>query len=558
MSGDAAPKKDPFGLAGGLLDARFRIEREVAEGGFGVVYYATQIALDRPVAIKVLKTPAGFDEAAKVEFRDRFASEGKTIARIRHPHIVDVYDFGVSQMPSGEIAPWMALEWLQGETLEDQLLRRRGRGGQTPAEVLATLRPVLQAFAFAHKQGIAHRDIKPANIMAVPSEHGVTMRVLDFGIAKVVSPDEAAGSGRTKTSGIPAFSPLYASPEQIAFGRTGPWTDVHALGLIFTEFLTDQPPYLAEDVQIFEQIIAAERPTPRAKGVDVGAWEPVLRKALALSPSERWRSAGDLLAALEANVGKPEDGAVVSANVRDVSSAANAARGAEASAAPARRPTAEPGLPALESPGRRRAGTAWGIAIGIAVALGGVGAVVVLRAPREAKPADVTAQPPGPTPVPHPTVALSPTPAPATTTPPAAPVASAPTATTPARTEVTAPAAPDPEAAAREAVRIEIRTEPPTAKLLVDHREVRNPYVVKAPRSHHLHDVVATLAGSADVHEVIAFDRDRDLALKLGPTTKHPAASVAPASAPSTPRPETAEPSAGYHGSKLKIETQFP
>ena len=194
MSVEAA-RKDPFGLAGSVLDGRFRIEREVAEGGFGVVYYAMQVALDRPVAIKVLKTPADFDEAAKVQFRDRFASEAKTIARIRHPHIVDVYDFGISPMPSGEIAPWMALEWLQGETLEDELAAPSRTGGQKPADVLAVFRPVLQAFAFAHKRtagDIAHRDIKPANIMTVPSEHGVTMQVLDFGIAKVANPDQIA------------------------------------------------------------------------------------------------------------------------------------------------------------------------------------------------------------------------------------------------------------------------------------------------------------------------------------------------------------------------------
>lgn len=305
-----AVQKDPFGLRGFLLEGRFRIEREVAEGGFGVVYFATQIALDRPVAIKVLKTPRGFDEAARIQFRDRFASEAKTIARIHHPHIVDVYDFGISTMPSGEMAPWMALEWLEGDTLESQLVGRRGRGGQTPADVLTMFRPILQAFAYAHKQGIVHRDIKPSNIMAVPTENAMLMRVLDFGIAKLVSPDEAAGTGHTKTSGMPAFSPHYAAPEQIAFGRTGPWTDVHALGLMLTELLTDQPPYLAGDMQLFEEIIAPARPTPRLRGIDVGGWEPVLRKAVALSPGERWRSASDLLAALEASLGASDGVAI--------------------------------------------------------------------------------------------------------------------------------------------------------------------------------------------------------------------------------------------------------
>src|SRR5262245_24431576 len=92
---------DRFRLVGTVLADRFRIEREIAEGGFGVVYLGAQIALDRRVAIKVLKTPPGLDEAAQVQFREKFATEAKTIARLNHPHIVDVYDFGISAMPSG-------------------------------------------------------------------------------------------------------------------------------------------------------------------------------------------------------------------------------------------------------------------------------------------------------------------------------------------------------------------------------------------------------------------------------------------------------------------------
>src|SRR5580704_2206465 len=119
MSGEAY---DVFQLAGTTLEGRFVVERVVAEGGFGVVYRAQQAALERPIALKVLKTPERFDEAAKQEFLASFASEAKTIARISHPHIVDVYDFGVSDMPSGVRAAWMALEWMTGVTLEDELL----------------------------------------------------------------------------------------------------------------------------------------------------------------------------------------------------------------------------------------------------------------------------------------------------------------------------------------------------------------------------------------------------------------------------------------------------
>src|SRR4029079_13513941 len=128
---------DRFGLAGTTLGGRYRVERVVAEGGFAVVYRAQQIALDRPVALKVLKTPPGLGDAARVRFESRFATEARTIAKLQHPYIVDVYDYGVSPMPSGESAPWMALEWLDGETLESELDRRRGGGGRRVADAVA-------------------------------------------------------------------------------------------------------------------------------------------------------------------------------------------------------------------------------------------------------------------------------------------------------------------------------------------------------------------------------------------------------------------------------------
>jgi hypothetical protein len=310
MTDPLAPS-DSFRLAGAVLDGRFRVVREVAEGGFAVVYYATQLALDRPVALKVLKTPAGMGESAEGHFHDRFATEAKTIARIRHPNIVDVYDFGISKMPSGQTAPWMALEWIDGTTLDEHLTGRRGQGGQSPAEVLAILRPVFRAFAYTHRDGIAHRDIKPANIMVVSSgsggnatESGALLRILDFGIAKVMNSADSPGSGQTRTAGMPAFSPQYAAPEQMAYGRTGPWTDVHALGLIVAEMLVDQPPYQQRDMQLFEEVMSPKRPTPSKRGKNVGPWEVVLSKALALSPGERWKSAGELLSALEETVEK--------------------------------------------------------------------------------------------------------------------------------------------------------------------------------------------------------------------------------------------------------------
>ena len=177
---------DRFGLVDTTLADRYRVEGLVAEGGFASVYRAFQLALDRPVAIKVLKTPAELDGAARARFAERFASEARTIAHLRHAHIVDVYDFGVTRMPSGEVAPWMALEWLDGETLETDLARRRGAGGRSAAEAVALIRPVVEALAYAHSRGVVHRDIKPANLMLVTTEAGPVLRMLDFGIAKTM------------------------------------------------------------------------------------------------------------------------------------------------------------------------------------------------------------------------------------------------------------------------------------------------------------------------------------------------------------------------------------
>src|SRR4051812_12494003 len=302
VTGNAPQTADVFGLEGSVFDGRFRIERWVAEGGFAVVYEAFQFALDRRVALKILKRGRGRDEQSRAEFREAFAAEAKTIARLRHPNIVDVYDFSVAPLPNGEPAPWIALEWIDGETLAAWLGHRRGAGDPplAPRPAFALLRPVIDALAHAHAAGVVHRDIKPANIMVMKTAHGESLRLLDFGIAKSVGADESPGTGDTRTQSMPAFSPAYAAPEQVAFSRSGAWTDVHALGLLLTELMTGEPAFASSDpdVYVFERVMSPERPTPASRGFDVGAFEPVIAKALALAPRDRWRNAGELLAAL--------------------------------------------------------------------------------------------------------------------------------------------------------------------------------------------------------------------------------------------------------------------
>jgi eukaryotic-like serine/threonine-protein kinase len=295
---------DTLGLVGTILERKYRVDRVVAEGGFGIVYEAHHLALGVPVAIKILRPALRAEQDAFVEIMSQFREEANVLSRLRGASVVAVMDAGVSSL-GGELGglPWMALEWLEGETLKAHLARRRGQGGRTPEACLELLRPVLEAIAEAHARKIVHRDIKPSNIMLVPAEGGASLRVLDFGIAKIMAPggDEASNGETATDAQRRAFTPASAAPEQLSGSRTGPWTDVYALGLLLTELLTDRPPVAAYDAnERYRAAFARERPTPARAGVDVGPWEAVLTRALAVRPSDRQRDARALLDELEA------------------------------------------------------------------------------------------------------------------------------------------------------------------------------------------------------------------------------------------------------------------
>jgi eukaryotic-like serine/threonine-protein kinase len=310
---------DPFGLAGTILERKYRVDRVVAEGGFGIVYAGHHLALDLPVAIKALKRRPATSPEDWHDLLERFVQEAKTMARLRHPNIATILDTGVAELATGSV-PWMVLEWLEGQTLQEALHARHGQGGRSPSEALQLLRPVFEAVAEAHDARIAHRDLKPSNVMLVPTRKGSTIaRVLDFGIAKVMAgDDEQASSGRTTTEEtFRAFSIGYAAPEQLAGTRTGPWTDVHALALILTEVLTDTSAYPQGDATTqHARVFDPHRPTPGRFGVDVGVWEPILARALAISPTDRFAHAGELLAALEKEIPRPAPVVIRTVNVR--------------------------------------------------------------------------------------------------------------------------------------------------------------------------------------------------------------------------------------------------
>lgn len=303
------PKDDPLALVGTTLDGRYTVDAFVASGGFGLVYRARHLGLRTQVAVKVFRPNGRLTEDESREMREAFAREAQLVAQLDHPAVVRVRDFGSLRAHTGDVLPWMVTDWVDGVTLDTDLAQRRGRGGRSRAECLRVLKPVFEALIYAHGLGIAHRDIKPANMMFTlatrdsgPEASSVPLlKLLDFGIAKEMSPEEEASDGFTSTRSTRiAYSPKYGAPEQFGSARTGPWTDIHAMALVLTEMLTDQAPYLG--TTLAEVTLAAprpERPSPRRHGVDVGPWEPVLARALALRPSDRFASMREFLAALE-------------------------------------------------------------------------------------------------------------------------------------------------------------------------------------------------------------------------------------------------------------------
>ena len=298
---------DPLNLVGSTIAEKYAIESVVGEGGFAIVYRATHLIWKRPVAIKVFKSLRDVAEAQREKLLQEFIQEGALLAELseRSAAICQARDVGTLTLDptKKDWLPYMVLEWLEGSTLETILAQQKERS-QPPWSLEHTLRilqPAAEALALAHRKRIAHRDVKPANIFMCgdPEEQGCPVKLLDFGIAKVVQDAQKAGGAFTKTAGqVTSFTPSYGAPEQFSrsHGSTGPWTDVFAFALVLTECLTHKEPLEGDDyMQIaYASSDKTRRPTPRAKGAVIDdAIEAIFAKALAVDPAERFRSLGE-------------------------------------------------------------------------------------------------------------------------------------------------------------------------------------------------------------------------------------------------------------------------
>jgi hypothetical protein len=296
---------DRFGLVGQVLDGQFRVDGHIGEGGFSVVYRGTHIGLGEPIAIKCLKLPQALGSALVETFIKRFRDESRIHYKLSqgHLHIARCIASGTFVAPAtSALLPYTVLEWLEGRSLAEEFDRRRERGmrGRSLSDVIVLLDSAIDALAYAHAQGVVHRDLNPGNLFLTKTPAGTKLKVLDFGVAKVLADSALAMGAAARTLGnVRIFTPAYGAPEQFdeSVGAIGPWTDVYAIALVVLECLTDRTVVDGEHIGELaaKALDPGRRPTPRALGVPTGdEVEAAMARAVALSPAERPRDAGEL------------------------------------------------------------------------------------------------------------------------------------------------------------------------------------------------------------------------------------------------------------------------
>jgi serine/threonine-protein kinase len=309
--------EDVFGIVGSVQAGTFRVENAVAEGGFAVIYRAHHTGFRANVALKCLKIPGSMDADDQKAFLSSFREEAELLFHLSSalPTVVRPLQVGTIDSKLSPFVPFIALEWLEGTTL-DHLISERAERKEAPMpidEAIKLLTPVAEALDKAHqfpapgrdkKVCIVHRDLKPENIF-VANVHGDRVaKILDFGIAKVKSAaTQVIGHQSAKQDALVAFTPAYGSPEQWLpkrFGQTGPWTDVYGLAITLVEVVSGQCPIDGDQMAMMAQALDVHhRPTPKAANMMLGeAVEAVFSKALAVDPKDRYHSIGEFWSAL--------------------------------------------------------------------------------------------------------------------------------------------------------------------------------------------------------------------------------------------------------------------
>ena len=372
--------RDEDPMLGTVLLDRVRIERVIARGGMGKVYYGEQVGMKRPCAIKILDPRlAGADTD---DFARRFQLEASTAAKLTHPNVVTIFDYGETLDGSC----FIAMEYLEGRSLSDELKKN---GSLAPERAIHVTRQVCRALREAHNLGVVHRDMKPANVFLQHKDDDEDfVKVLDFGLVKETSPQD--GQDHTQIGQIMG-SPRYMAPEQVQGKPVDARTDIYSVGAMFYAMLSGRPPF-DKATELATMMAHVSDPAPPLSTVapDLAlppGLEAVVLKCLAKQPEDRFSSMEELITALKLRPGMT---GTTSDSGRQVSPHAS--------------PLVEAMRPQPEQRGRRAP-----IALIVGILLGVVLTVVLLLRPTESPP---IASSPGPSALPLPPPPTPPPPPP--------------------------------------------------------------------------------------------------------------------------------------------------
>ena len=268
-------------MIGTRLSDRYQIVSELGRGGMGVVYLARDPLLDRDVAVKLI--PPGFLDDAATE---RFRREARAVARLDHPGIVGIHDFGTHESSLFYVMPLV-----RGHNLRDTLNERKLSLG----DIVTIAQQIAEALDYSHTAGIVHRDVKPENVMITRDGDGsIRARITDFGLAVADREHRLTGSG------VLIGTLAYLAPEQVSRGSIDSRTDLWALGMVLYELITGHPAF-GGDAASMLYLITHDRPrSPRALGVDIPAeLDDLVMRCLDREKGRRPERARDVAAALD-------------------------------------------------------------------------------------------------------------------------------------------------------------------------------------------------------------------------------------------------------------------
>jgi serine/threonine protein kinase len=255
------------------FQGRYHIEASLGEGGTGHVYRARHIALGRPVALKVLRK----QHNERWVSRKRFEREAHALGQLVHPNIVAVTDSGLEKD-----APFLVMELLNGVDLARRLRTE-------PLPVNLACRYALEALdglAFVHERGLVHRDIKPSNIFLESTAVGERIKLLDFGLARLVTPNDDAAVTRF---GEMLGTPIYMAPEQVSGEAADARTDVYAMGLVFYEMLTGRRAFAGNEMAVLQQQMVQS--VPRLAAPEHAPFDAIIQRATQKDPAQRFADA---------------------------------------------------------------------------------------------------------------------------------------------------------------------------------------------------------------------------------------------------------------------------